>query len=379
MIMGTLNNQSDAVIRVIASKKNWIEGNAVQQLENTAKLRGIKQAVGMPDLHDGKGYPIGAAFLSEGWIYPALVGNDIGCGMGLWRTELKISKLKLNKWSSKLFLDGSWEGDVSAWLEKYDLPGDLYPASIGTIGSGNHFVELQAIEKIFDAEACQKIGIDKSIFYLLVHSGSRGLGHSILTHHVESYGHNGLEDGTEDAQAYTIAHDQAVQWAHANRALIAHRFLSTLRSDEENIFDLTHNTVTLKNIAGAKYWLHRKGTSPSDQGILVIPGSRGTYSYLVKPIGEQQGNAFSLAHGAGRKWIRSDVKGCLSNKYKPADFLKTDLGGLVICEDKALIYEEAPQAYKNIDVVIQDMVDEGLIRILAILRPILTYKTRGRK
>ena len=376
--MGTSNNQSDATIRIIASDKNWIEGDAVQQLENTAKLKGITQAVGMPDLHGGKGHPIGAAFLSKGWIYPALVGNDIGCGMGLWQTDLKASKLKPSKWASKLFIDEPWNGDDALWLERFDLPADLSSASLGTIGGGNHFAELQAIEEIVDAKACKKISVDKNNLYLLVHSGSRRLGHAILTKHVEHFGHDGLKDDTQEAQSYSAAHNQAVRWAEANRSLIAHRFLSALRSDHENIFDLPHNTVTAKTIDGTQCWLHRKGASPSDQGILVIPGSRGTFSYLVEPTGEQQRNAYSLAHGAGRKWRRSDAKGRLSKKYKQEDFVKTDLGSVVICEDKALIYEEAPQAYKNIDVVIQDMVEEGLIRILAILRPVLTYKTRRR-
>ena len=161
--------------------------------------------------------------------------------------------------------------------------------------------------------------------------------------------------------------------------MIAHRFLSALGTEGENLFDLSHNTVTPKDFGGKTLWLHRKGAAPCDQGPLVIPGSRGTFSYLVQPT-EQAAvdNAFSLAHGAGRKWMRSQTKARLSNKYRPDDFLKTDLGGLVVCEDKALIYEEAPQAYKNIDVVIQDMVDANLIRVLAVLRPLLSYKTRRR-
>ena len=168
--------------------------------------------------------------------------------------------------------------------------------------------------------------------------------------------------------------------AVANRVLIAQRFLSALGSEGERVFDLSHNTVTPKAIEGDAYWLHRKGAAPSDQGPLVIPGSRGTYSYLVQPTEiDPIGNAFSLAHGAGRKWRRSDVKGRLSGKYRPDDFLRTDLGGLVICEDKALIYEEAPQAYKNIDALIQDMVDADLIRVLARLQPVLCYKIRRRQ
>jgi len=107
--MGSLEKKKEAIVRVIASDKNWIEGNAVQQLKQTSTLKGVTRAVGMPDLHAGKGCPIGAAFLSRGWMYPALVGNDIGCGMGLWRTELKARKLKLEKWAAKLHLEDAWQ------------------------------------------------------------------------------------------------------------------------------------------------------------------------------------------------------------------------------------------------------------------------------
>ncbi|MEO0769445.1 MAG: RNA ligase RtcB family protein [Cyanobacteria bacterium J06649_4] len=376
------SSENGVIVRVIASNQNWVEGNAVQQLEQTSKLKGITRAVGMPDLHAGKGCPIGAAFLSRGWIYPALVGNDIGCGMGLWRTELKAKKLKLDKWAVKLQLDGTWEGDAANWLARYDLPSNLFQDSLGTIGGGNHFAELQAVEKIYDADACSALGIEKKWLYFLAHSGSRGLGHKILRNHVERFGKAGLPDESTEAKAYIAQHDQALDWAVANRDLIAHRFLAALGSDGHKIFDLAHNTVTPRDINGEWEWLHRKGAAPSDQGALVIPGSRGTYSYLVAPtesqVASQLENAFSLAHGAGRKWIRSEVKGRLSAKFRPNDFFKTDLGGLVICENKALIYEEAPQAYKNIDIVIQDMVDADLIRVLAVLRPVLNYKT-GRR
>jgi release factor H-coupled RctB family protein len=98
----------------------------------------------------------------------------------------------------------------------------------------------------------------------------------------------------------------------------------------------------------------------------------------MKPIGEQHENAYSLAHGAGRKWKRSDTKGNLSQRFKIEDLTKTALGSRVICEDKDLIYEEAPQAYKNIDIVIQDMVDAGLLEVIAVFRPVITYKTRRR-
>ena len=110
----------------------------------------------------------------------------------------------------------------------------------------------------------------------------------------------------------------------------------------------------------------------------MIPGSRGDYSYLVKPIGEQNNNAYSLAHGAGRKWSRALAKGNLK-KYSQSSFVKTSLGSRIICEDKDLIYEEAPEAYKKIDVVIADMVDAGLISIIAKFKPVITYKKRRKK
>ena len=93
----------------MASDKNWIEGPAVDQLKNTAKLEGMVRAVGMPDLHPGRGNPIGAVFCSKNIIYPYLVGGDIGCGMGLWQTDIKTRKIKRDKWVKKLHgLDSPW-------------------------------------------------------------------------------------------------------------------------------------------------------------------------------------------------------------------------------------------------------------------------------
>src|ERR1700694_4513151 len=89
-------------VRVLASLDNWIEGTAVQQLEKTSELPGMRLSVGLPDLHPGKGSPIGAAFAVEGWIYPALIGSDIGCGIGLWRTELNARKIKRGAWADFL-------------------------------------------------------------------------------------------------------------------------------------------------------------------------------------------------------------------------------------------------------------------------------------
>ena len=126
-------------------------------------------------------------------------------------------------------------------------------------------------------------------------------------------------------------------------------------------------------------WLHRKGAAPSDKGPVVIPGSRGTLSYLVQPVGEQSANAWSIAHGAGRKWTRSESRLRVRERFHRDELVQTGLGGRVICEERDLLYEEAPMAYKNIETVIADLVNAGLVTVIATLRPLLTYKTRKQR
>ena len=369
------HDQKRPIVRVIASQKNWIESDAIKQLEHQAKLPGMQLVVGLPDLHPGKSYPIGAAFLSEGWIYPHLVGNDIGCGMGFWKTNLDVKKLKLDKWEKDLEgLEMPWEGDVASWLDDEGVSPTLFDYSLGTIGGGNHFAELQKVESIQNDEKFEDLHLNKKEVYLLVHSGSRGLGESILRSHIESHGDQGVYEGTEDADHYLHRHDHAVRWAKVNRKLIAHRFLSCLHTQATMILDVSHNTVTKHSVGDAHSWIHRKGAAPSTEGPIVIPGSRGHLSYLVQPIPQEQ-SAYSLAHGAGRKWKRTDAKGRLA-KYRMEDFVRTSLGSRVICEDKNLIFEEAPQAYKCIDTVVSDLVDAGLVDVIATFRPLITYKTR---
>ena len=361
---------------IIASDQSWIEGDAIRQLEITAGLPGMERAVGLPDLHPGKGIPIGAAFLSNGIIYPHLVGNDIGCGMGLWQTDITASKFKLDKSVKKLTgFEEPWDEDAAQELVTYGLPPDLWPYALGTIGSGNHFAEFQRMETVFDAALFEQSGLNKQSVKLLVHSGSRGLGQSILERHARKYGGEGLSVGTEEFDTYVASHDRAVHWAELNRRVIAKRFMSALRTEGERMLDICHNSVTPHDDG----WLHRKGAAPSDKGLVVIPGSRGTLSYIVRPRLEKSDLSLcSLAHGAGRKWKRSDVKGRLSKRYSVSDLTRTPLGGRVICEDKALMFEEAPEAYKDVAVVISDLESAGLIDVVATLRPLITYKTRRR-
>eukprot|EP01083_Nonionella_stella_P220832 789662_1 len=234
---------------------------------------------------------------------------------------------------------------------------------------------------------------------------------------------------------YLSNHDVAINFARRNRHLIAKRLLEQLTPGHSSSIgpeckiDIIHNFLELveidsydelksmakdqglfpkrvpainnreSNNDGSNKekrigWIHRKGATPTTQSeILVIPGSRGSLSYLVEILQKaQHGSAYSLAHGAGRKMARSTARAKHRAQYPNVQrLLQTDLGGVVVCEEKDLVYEEAPASYKDIDRVVDcltkiSLIDgsndvergkekgQGLVRILATLRPILTYK-----
>ncbi|WP_157314899.1 RNA ligase RtcB family protein [Chitinibacter sp. GC72] len=375
--MGTNVQNLSARVNLIAAADTWIEGDAIQQLQNTAKLPGMQYVSGMPDLHPGRGYPVGAAFFSTEYIYPALIGGDIGCGMALWQTNLDARKVSLSKLEKKIGnidgpLDEEWQAVIAS-----QLPAEIgFRQALGTIGGGNHFAELQCFDEIHDVEAFAALGLNKAQLQLLVHSGSRGLGQHILRQHIDQHGHQGLLADSKECRAYLAEHDQAVRFAEVNRHLIAQRILAKLACDGSQILDVNHNLVLPAQMHGQPGWIHRKGATPADQGAVVIPGSRGDYSYLVQPMPSDI-SLQSLAHGAGRKWMRSECKGRLSGRYTVAQLSRTKLGSQVICADRALIYEEAPEAYKPASNIIATLVGAGLVKVIARLKPVLTYKTRG--
>lgn len=144
--MGNYIRPLSDVVFSIASDNLWIEDSAIQQLYTTAKLTGMKRVIGMPDLHPGRGYPIGAAFFSRGRFYPALVGNDIGCGMALWQTDILGRKYNADKLEKRLasltdVADAQWlEENVPAAMQHHS-----WRSALGSIGGGNHFAELQQI------------------------------------------------------------------------------------------------------------------------------------------------------------------------------------------------------------------------------------------
>jgi release factor H-coupled RctB family protein len=367
----------DGRVRLLASRKNWIEGEAVTQLRKTAALPGMRLAVGLPDLHPGRGHPVGAAFVTTGIFYPHLVGNDVGCGMALWQTDLPRQKSKQDKCVKKLHeLESPWDGDRTEWLRQYGVEPTEADAGLGTIGGGNHFAEVQDWQEVQDQEAFASLDLQNLALVILVHSGSRGLGELLLQRHLDQHGADGLPGDTEDAGLYLREHERARQWAVANRALIARRMAEQLHCASKRVLDICHNSITPVGYEGQSGWLHRKGAAPADTGPLVIPGTRGSHSYLVLVTGDQRDNAWSLAHGAGRRWNRQSARARLKDRYRADSLVRTEIGSAVICEDKELLYEEAPQAYKNIDVVISDMVEAGLIRVVATLKPLITYKVR---
>src|SRR5215470_4060280 len=144
--------------RVVASPSSWIEGEALRQLQATADLPGVRWAVGMPDLHPGKGHPIGAAVLADGVVYPHLVGGDIGCGMAVFQTDLRARGASPERLAKRLRdVEGPHE-EAAAWLEARGLAQD-FVSSLGTIGGGNHFAELQAVDAIDDDEAVRALGV----------------------------------------------------------------------------------------------------------------------------------------------------------------------------------------------------------------------------
>lgn len=375
--MGTSPNVDGcAPIHVFASSKSWIEGNATLQLQQVASLPGVKAVAAMPDLHPGKYGPVGCAVLAD-HIHPQLVGSDIGCGMGLFELDIAVRKLRLDQLAGRLHeLDQPWNGDTDNVLTDAGLHPTAYDAPLGSIGGGNHFCELQAIEEIFEPEMATQAGLDRNNAYALVHSGSRGLGFSILERHLQS-GEAALHPGDEKGAAYMDAHDHAVQWARLNRRIIAERAATAARADLRPVNDLAHNMVERRSDGdGNVTALHRKGAAASDRGLVPVPGSRGTLSYLVEPMAGMQTEALaSLAHGAGRKYDRASMHGRVRvKKSDVARLERNPYGGLIVCGDRGLLAEEAPEAYKSIERVIADLVEFGLARVVASFRPLVTFK-----
>ncbi|MFC7529916.1 RNA ligase RtcB family protein [Actinoplanes sp. GCM10030250] len=353
--------QSSATVTVFAAPGSWIESDAVAQCHQVAALDGMIHVAGMPDLHPGKGAPIGAAMISS-VLYPLLVGSDIGCGIAVF--PLRLKRVVPEKLAARF-------PDLDVPLDPGGLAGTDIPAgctdSLGTLGRGNHFAELARVDAVADAAHAERLGLAAGDVVLIVHSGSRGLGKRILRAHTEVHG----AGPAADPAVYLAAHDDAVRWGHLNRRLMAERVADAIGAHlGEPITDVCHNSVEVRDGA----YLHRKGAAPGDGQDVLIAGTRGTRSFLVATHAGPEA-AHSVAHGAGRKMSRSDALRRGKAKHTVEELRRTAVGSVVVCGDRQLLFEEAPTAYKRIEQVIGDLTGFGLATPVVSTVPVVTYKT----
>jgi len=360
-------NARSATVTVFASDGSWIESDAVDQCHHVAAFDGMIHVAAMPDLHPGKGAPIGAAMASS-LLYPHLVGSDIGCGIAVFPISLKraVPERLAVRFPN---LDREPEPDDPAW----DHLGDDLPEhreGLGTVGRGNHFVELAKVGAVLDPAHAARVGLAAGDLVLIVHSGSRGLGESILRSHTEVHG----AGPAADPAAYLARHDEAVRWGSLNRRLMAARVAYALGArPAAPIVDECHNLVEVRD----GVYLHRKGAARGDGRDVLVAGTRGTASYLVAAHAGPEAN-WSVAHGAGRKMSRADALRRGKAKHTVEQLRRTPLGSLVVCGDRQLLFEEAPTAYKRIEQVIGDLAGHGLATPVVTTVPLVTYKTPDR-
>ncbi len=396
--------------RVIANSDVWMEGDGIAQFARTAGLPGCVRAVGMPDLHVGKG-AVGAVFATRGRVYPHLLGGDVGCGVRLFATdedarnrdaiERRIRKMwdhdPLEACDGEALLGAAWGLGVRGLAGLEDAPDALralaradeatspldapegpcqlgpgHEAALGTIGGGNHFVEISRVDEVRDPGRAEELGLRRGCLVVIAHSGSRGLGTALA----RRWGDATLEGAAIDAYLADVA--GALRFAQVNRFLLGYRMLRALGAARPSkiagSFDVTHNDVREESVASAPTWVHRKGAAPAHQGApTIVLGSRGAPSWVLVGTGSEEGLC-SVAHGAGRRMGRSEALGKLKGKYRRSELLTSKLGGRVVCDDPDLLYEEHPDAYKPIEPVVASLIDAGLAEAVASLVPVVTVK-----
>lgn len=381
----------------------WMEGSATLQLARLAARPGCVRAVGMPDLHAGLHGPIGVAAAFSDGAHPPLIGGDAGCGArfvglpnvrsgGLDALERRVREdtegpvldvdpeaLLAAAWTygprGLATLDGvpdalrEWVStEVDADPPSGPVPVGDFGESLGTAGGGNHFIEIAEVEDVRDRGLAKTAGLVPGGLVVLAHSGSRGLGKVL--------GDRWPEGPLTGAALHEWSGELAgaVRYARTNRVLLAWRLLRALGaariSKIGGTVDVVHNTV----VPRGETWLHRKGCAPAGDGELtVVLGSRGARSWVMAGLGCEAALA-SVAHGAGRKMTRSEAMEKVRAKHTRASLTRTALGGRVICDDPALLYEEHPDAYKAIEPVIAALEVHGTARRVAALRPVITVK-----
>jgi len=357
---------------LFASAATWIEGDAVRQLEQAAERNGVTAVAGLPDLHPGRYGPVGSAILSDDVVHPDLIGTDIGCGMALFSLDMPARRVKAEKAADRMrSLGAEWTDEAmkAGHTEGFQTG---HEAALGTVGGGNHFCELQAVHEIVDAEAAASAGIGAANALLLVHSGSRSLGAATFERHWNGSSSGSNLDGP--GANYLRDHDVALAFAALNRRLVATRAAEALRCDLAPLLDVPHNFA--ETLGGAV--LHRKGAAPADRGLVPVPGSRGAFTYILQPLDGDPRALHTIAHGAGRKhdrrWMEAKAK---HGKESHDRLVRNPIGSRVVCDDQKLAVEESHVAYKDIETVIADLQAFGLARVVAVTRPMVTYKSDG--
>lgn len=389
--------------RVLDGPGLWMEGEALEQLARVAAAPGCVRAVGLPDLHPGRGFPVGASFAFEGLVWPALLGGDLGCGVRLLalgdvkatgdalerRVRAAMDEEPLEAVDAAALVRAAWTRGPAGLAQVPGIPDDLaalaaqespdlgdvgpppdpmYAAQLGTIGGGNHFLELSRVDRVIDRDAASTAGLTRGGWAILAHSGSRGLGRAVA----EAHPAGPLAEA--DARAWLAALGGATNFARTNRFLLTWRLLRAVgaaRPDRiAGRLELVHNTVEPRE----GVWLHRKGSAPAERDRLtVVLGSRGAESWVMRGLGEEA-CLCSVAHGAGRRYDRGSAVPRMKQRHSRASLARTALGGRVLCDDPEALYAEHPDCYKPIEPVINALEAAGAAARVARLTPVLTVK-----
>lgn len=437
---------------------------SLTQAVNVACLPGLAGHVAiMPDVHQGYGMPIGgvmAARMNDGIISPGAVGYDINCGVRVLASEIDYDSAKpyLPDLATTLYRNcpsgvgtkGSVplspselekvcrEGSRWALAQGYATPEDLSrteefgcleganpeqvsqrakeraKGQLGTLGAGNHFLEVDVVEEIFDAEAAAVMGLHQGCLALQIHCGSRGYGHQICTDYVQDfqlavikYGIS-LADrelvcaplGSPEGQAYLGAMKAAANYAFANRQVLAHHARrsfqevfgrAALASDLRQVYDIAHNMAKIEQhrIQGEDLTVcvHRKGATrafgPGSAGLppeyynlgqpVLVPGSMGTESWILLGTATNEELSFgSSCHGAGRIMSRHQAKRSIRGDRLRGELEKEGIS--VRAGSLPGLAEEAPQAYKDVSRVVQTVSRVGIAHPVARLHPVAVVK-----
>ena len=385
-----------------------VEAEAKVQLSNTAKMPFIyKHIAVMPDVHVGKGSTIGSVIPTLGAIIPAAVGVDIGCGMMAAKTTLRAADLPDNLGPLRSAIEraiphgsaprtrhhrgrdqGSWENPPTAvdtaWQtlqQEFEVLCQKTPKlektnhykHLGTLGSGNHFIEV-----CLDEEGA---------VWFMLHSGSRGVGNAIGTHFIElaqqdmrthmvnlpdrdlAY----LKEGSKHYEDYLQAVGWAQKFARTNREVMMHNLIAAVRSVIAKPFqthveavNCHHNYVQKEQHFGQDVLVTRKGAVSARAGELgIIPGSMGARSFIVRGKGEAE-SFHSCSHGAGRTMSRTEAR----KRFSVEDHIRATAG--VECRKDEAVIDEIPMAYKDIDAVMQ--AQHELVEVVHTLRQIVCVK-----